>query len=193
VCLPCLCPQPTTPAPLAGCHTHTHTCPSRGVPLRRCTPGPGTDTTHHPPGAPHATWAPYTRVVLTRCWLPAAAAATAVSIGLAAAATVISDQQPQFVADVVQHGGVNADHMINGETPNTLGDAVCSDLHHGNAAANEVIGVSNDMHIPMSQAEVVVYWAITDLCTDQMSQRQDHWRDGKPTSRAARYMRRSLR
>jgi len=124
------------------------------------------------------TWAPYTRVVLTRFWLPAAAAATAVSIGLAAWAQALSDQQGQFVADVVQHGGVYADRMINGETQRTLGDGECSDLHKGNAAANEVIGVSNDMHIPMSQAEVVVYWAITDLCTDQMSQRQDHWRDG---------------
>ncbi len=62
----------------------------------------------------------------------------------------------------------------------TLGDAVCADLHKGNAAANEVIGVANDvtaLHGSMSQAEVVVYWAITDLCTDEMGQRQDHWRD----------------
>ena len=30
-----------------------------------------------------------------------------------------------------------------------------------------------------TQAKVIVYWAITDLCTDQKSQRQDHWRDGQ--------------
>lgn len=69
--------------------------------------------------------------------------------------------------------------VINAEIQKTLGDAVCADLHKGNAAANEVIGVSNDMRMPMSQAEVVVYWAITDLCTDEMSQRQDQWRDGQ--------------
>jgi hypothetical protein len=79
-------------------------------------------------------------------------------------------------ADVVQHGGVNADAMINGETQKTLGDAVSGDLYKGNAAANEVIGVSNDMHETMSQAKVVVYWAITDLCPDQVGQRPDRCR-----------------
>ena len=31
--------------------------------------------------------------------------------------------------------------MINGETQKTLGDAVCGDVHKGDATANEVIGV----------------------------------------------------
>jgi hypothetical protein len=31
----------------------------------------------------------------------------------------------------------------------------------------------------MSQAKVIVYWAITDLCPDKIGQRQDHWRDGQ--------------
>lgn len=68
------------------------------------------------------------------------------------------------------------------ETGKTLGDAVCTDLHQGNAGAKGVIGVANDfsaIHGSMSQAKVIVYWAITDLCPDQMSQRQDHWRDGQ--------------
>lgn len=110
-----------------------------------------------------------------------AAAIAATSIGMAAPAHALSDQQRKFVADVIQRG-VNGDSMINGETQQTLGDAVCADLHKGNVAANEVIGVANDvtaLHRSMSQAEVVVYWAITDLCTDEMGQRQDHWRDGQ--------------
>jgi hypothetical protein len=122
----------------------------------------------------------YTRVVLTKCWLPAAAVATAVSIGLAAPANALSDQQRQFVADVSSRG-VNGDTAINGETQQTIGDAVCADLKKGTVGANEVIGVANDFSAirgSMSQAKVIVYWAITDLCTDQMSQRQDHWRDG---------------
>lgn len=103
------------------------------------------------------------------------------AIGSAPPAQALSDQQHQFVADVSSRG-VNGDSMINGETQQTLGDAVCADLKKGNAGANEVIGVANDfsaIHGSMSQAKVIVYWAITDLCPDQMSQRQDHWRDGQ--------------
>ena len=41
-------------------------------------------------------------------------------MALAGPAHALSDHQRQFVADVVQHGGVNADGMINGETQKTL-------------------------------------------------------------------------
>jgi len=33
-------------------------------------------------------------------------------------------------------------------------------------------------HGSIPKAEVVVYWAIADLCPDEMGQRQYHWRDG---------------
>jgi hypothetical protein len=62
---------------------------------------------------------------------------------------------------------------------NKLGGAVCKDIHNGNAAASEVIGVTNDAHWTESQAEIVVYYAITDVCPDLLSQRQDHWKDGQ--------------
>jgi hypothetical protein len=109
------------------------------------------------------------------------AVAVPISIGLAGSAQATSDQQIKFMADVNQHGGLTTSQVFTVKDGNgtTLGDAVCGDLHKGEAAANSVIGVSNIMHMPMSQAEVVVYWAITDLCPDEMSQRQDHWRDGQ--------------
>lgn len=112
------------------------------------------------------------------------AVAAAVAIGLAAPAHATSDQQVQFMADVNQHGGLTTSQVftVKDGSGMTLGDAVCADLHKGNAAANEVVGVANDvtaLHGSMSQAEVAVYWAITDLCTDEMGQRQDHWRDGQ--------------
>jgi hypothetical protein len=107
--------------------------------------------------------------------------AAVAGIGFAAPAHAVSDQQIRYMSDVDQHGGLSADQSY-APGGQTLGDAVCADLHKGNAAANEVIGVANDvtsLHGSMAKAEVAVYWAITDLCPDQMSQRQDHWRDGQ--------------
>ena len=93
-----------------------------------------------------------------RATLVAAAIAVA-AVGSAPPAHALSDQQRQFVADVSSRG-VNGDSMINGETQQTLGDAVCADLKKDNAGANEVIGVANDfsaIHGSMSQAKVIVY------------------------------------
>ncbi len=111
----------------------------------------------------------------------AAAVASVMSIGMAAPAQAFSDQQRNFVADVTQRG-VNGDSVMNDATQQTLGDAVCSDLNKGTPAENEVNGVARAVmavHGSMPQAEVIVYWAITDLCPDQMNQRQDQWRDGQ--------------
>ena len=108
-------------------------------------------------------------------------AVVSADVALAGPAHALSGQQRQFVADVSSRG-VNADSVINGETQQTIGDAACADLKKGAAGANEVIGVANDfsaIHGSMSRAMIIVYWAITDLCPDQISQRQDHWRDGQ--------------
>jgi hypothetical protein len=104
-------------------------------------------------------------------------------ISLAGPAHATTDQQNRFMADTEQHGGLTTDQVFtvqNGQGT-TLGDAVCNELQGGAAGANEVIEVANQVDSlkgSMSQSEVVVYWAITDLCPDQTSQRQDHWRDG---------------
>ena len=48
--------------------------------------------------------------------------------------------------------------------------------------ASETADLANDvksLNKSMAKAEVSVYGAITDLCPDQISQRQDHWRDGE--------------
>jgi hypothetical protein len=100
----------------------------------------------------------------------------AVAVGIAAPASATSAQD-QWLNDNSNHGGKSSG-VYNAETQMTLGDAICTDIKKGSAAANEVVGVSNDMHMTMSQAMVATYWAITDICPDQMSQRQDHWRDG---------------
>lgn len=106
--------------------------------------------------------------------------AASLLIATAAPASAVSDHQSRYMADVKERGGIGyTDSYAPGGQ--TLGDAVCTDLHKGNAAASGVIGVSNDvdsLHGSMANAEVAVYWAITDLCTDALSQRLDHWKDG---------------
>jgi Protein of unknown function (DUF732) len=101
-------------------------------------------------------------------------------------AGALSDQQRKFVEDAIDHAGLTSDQIETFDEKKgdltTLGDAICGDLHDGNVAANEVIDLANDvksLNKSMAKAEVSVYGAITDLCPDQISQRQDHWRDGE--------------
>lgn len=109
--------------------------------------------------------------------IAAALAALLSALLLAAPAHAASDAQIKWQADVAAHGGPT-DGVYNAESQQTLGDAVCGDIKKGNAAANVAIEVSNDGNLTMKQAMIVTYWAITDLCPDQISQRQDHWKDG---------------
>ena len=112
----------------------------------------------------------------------------ALSLGLAAPAVAachphlhqpVNYQQRRYMFDVEQHGGLTAAQVLNSETRQTLGDVVCAELHEGKSAGNEVMRVaSNVSALSMPKAEVAVYWAITDMCPDEMSQRQDRWRDG---------------
>jgi hypothetical protein len=111
------------------------------------------------------------------------AALAVLAVVFAAPVGATTDQQVQFMADVDQHGGLTTSQVftVQDGKGTTLGDAVCNELKGGVAGANEVTEVANEvdsLHGSMKQAEVVVYWAITDLCSDQMSQRQDHWKDG---------------
>lgn len=59
-----------------------------------------------------------------------------------------------------------------------LGDNVCKVLQQGFPASNAVSSLIGDDHMTRPHAEVAVYWAITDLCPEFMSQRQDRWKDG---------------
>jgi hypothetical protein len=66
------------------------------------------------------------------------------------------------------------------------GDSICAALRGGAAGPQEVAKVAALVSqearasalVSQKVSEVMVYWAITDLCTDQMSKRQDQWRDG---------------
>lgn len=72
--------------------------------------------------------------------------------------------------------------VTNGAPPE-LGHAVCADLGDGSAADGKVMQVANLQlgnvdQFTISQAEEIVYWAVTELCPQYSSQLQTHWRDG---------------
>lgn len=113
-------------------------------------------------------------------YLPIVAAAATIALSTAAPAHALTDQQLRYMTDVDDHGGIGSSESY-APGGQTLGDAICGDLHKGAAAGNEVITVADEvtsLNGSMAKAEVAVYWAITDLCTDEMDQRKDHWRDG---------------
>ena len=85
-----------------------------------------------------------------------------------------NSQQSKWETDVKAHGGP-ANGMWNPQAGKTLGDAVCAELGTGKTAPTVVTEVSNQGHLPTAQSQVIVYWAITDLCPNQMSQRVDAW------------------
>ena len=58
------------------------------------------------------------------------------------------------------------------------GRRICSDLRGGATGVEEIATASADPVVGRANAEIMVYWAITDLCSDQMSKRQDQWKNG---------------
>ena len=85
--------------------------------------------------------------------------------------------EDQFGDDVAAHG-IPLDHYW--APGNNLGSDVCKDIKAGQAAADVVINVSHQSPTgtTIPQAEIIVYYAITDICPDLIGQRQDHWRNG---------------
>jgi hypothetical protein len=58
------------------------------------------------------------------------------------------------------------------------GAKICRELRAGATGAKEVARASQEAVVGQKNAEIMVYWAITDLCHDQVSQRQDQWKNG---------------
>lgn len=120
--------------------------------------------------------------------LAAAVTGAVVSVGVALAAAVViapvayADNQADgaFIMHLEKRGVPTG--LTNGTMGAKLGHAVCDDIKAGSQASSKVLQIANlndadEFTVP--QAEEIVYWAITDLCPDEMSQRQDHWRDGQ--------------
>lgn len=81
----------------------------------------------------------------------------------------------KFVDDVGDQGIASSLVEVGGDN---LGKDVCNDIRSGQAAPNVLISVADGPNQSMRSASIITYYAITDICPDQISQRQDHWRDG---------------
>lgn len=111
---------------------------------------------------------------------------------LALAALFVAGCQPSPVdaaknqADGTYLGDLDARGVPTGITngaPPELGHAVCTDIGAGSDAGAKLLQVANLQLNHMDQfttpqAEMIVYWAVKDLCPQYSSQLQDHWKDG---------------
>jgi hypothetical protein len=107
----------------------------------------------------------------------AALAALAILLTACGASAGANDAETKFNSDVDEQG--IASSLVQTGTDN-LGTDVCNDIRSGQAAANVVINVQsgNANGLTMRGAEIITYYAITDICPDEISQRQDHWKTG---------------
>jgi hypothetical protein len=74
--------------------------------------------------------------------------------------------------------------ITTGTSGATLGHTVCTDIGNRSAADAKVLRVANLqlsttwISPPSPRAEMIVFWAINDLCPQFSNQIQEHWRDG---------------
>ncbi len=115
-------------------------------------------------------------------WILAVAALAA--LGGIAAWTAIAhtdrgaDREHDYVQHLRQRGVPTGS---TGGAPPDFGHAVCQDIAGGQPGAGAVTRIANlagGTRFTRPQAEMIVYWAITDLCPDQSAQTQNRWRDG---------------
>jgi hypothetical protein len=87
----------------------------------------------------------------------------------------------QFEFDVAVHGVPSSRVSMMNEKGQTLGDAVCADVEGGQAPGNVAIGLNNlegSNRFTMPESLVVTYWAIKDICPDQIGNGvKEGWKD----------------
>lgn len=106
--------------------------------------------------------------------LLAIGATAAVSTLCACGTDVDAAREPQFEADLEAHGVPESIAKF----PN-LGGGACTSVEGGQAPGNWALQMANPpANLTIQQALVAVYWAIKDLCPDQMDKGvKDFWKD----------------
>ena len=108
------------------------------------------------------------------------AATVAAALPLAGCGSATADSaDDQFIADISARG------VPTSPSPAPVGHGICTDLGAGKNAGYELFELSNlkadgedQPYYTLIQAEIITYWAVTDLCPQYSSQLQPYWRDG---------------
>lgn len=85
----------------------------------------------------------------------------------------------KFFDDAAAHGVPNSTTMVTFGTGQGVGDRICSDARAG----KDLFGTTNQLAenprwaMTKDQARVTVYWAVHDLCPDQIGKTTDFWKD----------------
>jgi hypothetical protein len=97
-------------------------------------------------------------------------------------AQIPANADSRFTHDVRQAGGPWDRHSSFAHDD---GHLVCDDLRAGASGATQVsrlIDIDKWYRFgrwTRKESEIIVYWAITDLCPDQTSKRHDQWETGQ--------------
>lgn len=89
------------------------------------------------------------------------------------------DANHKFFDDAAAHGVPNSTTMVTFGTGQGVGDRICSDARAG----KDLFGTTNQLAeypgraLTRDQALVTVYWAVHDLCPDQIGKTADSWKD----------------
>jgi hypothetical protein len=104
-----------------------------------------------------------------------AAGLTAASLfGVAASSSSPQDKaQTKFMTDVSEHG-VSMTNLVgtlkDGKEFN-MGQLLCDHLRNGSTPFSEITGIADtgNLGLNLRQAMVITYWAIRDICPEQVS------------------------
>ena len=89
-----------------------------------------------------------------------------------------ADQEHAYLQHLSERGVPTG---ITGGARPDFGHTVCKDIAGGEGGASVVTRIANldkGTQFTGPQAEMIVYWAIADLCPDQSAQSQNRWKNG---------------
>ncbi len=111
---------------------------------------------------------------------PVVAALVLAGCATGTTATTAEKADGQFTSHVGARG------VPTSPSPRSVGHYICQNLDSSSNAGSELFALSNlkvdhehQPHFTLKQAEIITYWAVSDLCPQYTSQLEPNWRDGQ--------------